>query len=87
MIQGRHYTLRFDARAETPRVIEVKLLKTGSTYTEYAQIGFVYVMPQKTRQQYNFTMSSPTDSHARLTFRCGYFTGDFYLDNVSLISK
>lgn len=84
VIQGKTYTLRFDIYADQTRAIEVKLQKATSPHTNYSRFGYIYVNTQKKSVRLTFTMQSSTDTSAQLVFDCGRFTGELFLDNVSL---
>jgi hypothetical protein len=85
LIGGTNYIFEFDAWAQAPRIIEAKVEKNGSPWTNYGKIGFSYVTPQKKRFRYLFTMQDPSESDARVVVNTGTSVYDVYVDNLSLV--
>ena len=81
------YVLEFEARAEQPRIIEVKVGQNKSPWTDYSKIGFSYVRTRRSRFRYTFIMENASDYNARIVFNMGNHNTDVYLDNVSLTRK
>jgi hypothetical protein len=84
LMRGTDYIFEFDAWAQAPRIIEAKVEKNGSPWTNYGKIGFSYVTPQKKRFRYPFTMQDPSESDARVVLNLGTSPYDVYVDNLSL---
>jgi len=85
--RAEEYVLEFDARADQPRIIEVKVGQNKSPWTDYSKIGFSYVRTRRTRFRYTFIMENASDYDARIVFNMGNHNTDVYLDNVSLIGE
>lgn len=84
LIRGTDYVFEFDAWAQAPRMIEAKVEKNGSPWTNYGKIGYSYVTPQKKRFRYLFTMQDSSESDARVVVNMGTSAYDVYIDNLSL---
>lgn len=84
LLQGKTYTLSFDAYSESGRSINAALNMCTEPFTTYAKKAFS-LTTQKTRYTLTFTMNEQTDNNARVEFDLGLSTADVYLDNVSLI--
>jgi hypothetical protein len=85
LAKGVKYRFEFDAYADASKVIEPKIIRTSSPWTNYSQIGPILVNKVKKHYRYDFTMNSFTDNNAQVAFDCGGSAGSVYLDNVSLI--
>jgi hypothetical protein len=85
--RGEEYVLEFEARADQPRIIEVKVGQNKSPWTDYSKIGFLYLRTRRTRFRYTFVMENASDYDARVVFNMGNHNADVYLDNVSLLRK
>ena len=78
---GKTYTIRFRAKADAQKNIQVMLQKWSSPYTAYwVQDVSVGTSPD-TYGEYTFT-SNVTDPTARLVFNLGGNTTDIYLDEI-----
>jgi hypothetical protein len=93
LVQGETYTLEFDAGAQTPRLIEVKVNKKDvGSYSDYSKMGPVYlnatsqglVMKHFT---HTFVMNSQTDLDGTIEINAGADDKDVYFDNVSLVRQ
>ncbi len=84
LYKNEKYVFEFDAWAETPRAIDVKVEKSTGPFTNYGRIGPTQVTTRKKRYQYKFTMRDNTDVAARIVINCGKDKGDVFVDNVSL---
>ena len=84
LMQGKTYVFEFDARADTPGVLDAIIESTRGVHKNYGKIGSSYVTSRENRFQYSFVMEDPTDTEARITFKCGLMNGDIYVDRVSL---
>jgi hypothetical protein len=85
LIRETNYIFEFDAWAQVPRIIEAKVEKNGSPWTNYGKIGLSYVTPQKKRFRYFVTMRDPSESDARVVVNMGTSPYDVYVDNLSLV--
>jgi len=85
LVQGKEYIFEFDAwSAIQPRLIEAKVGRNDSPWTDYSKIGFLQITPNQTHYSHSFTMEDPYDFNARVEFNLGISSFDVYLDNVSL---
>jgi hypothetical protein len=66
-------------------MIDALVEKKEDPFTNYGKIGPSYITRKKQRFQYAFVMEYPSDTDARVVFRCGEAAGDITIDNVSLI--
>jgi hypothetical protein len=82
--ENKHYLLEFDAYADSPRTIEVGLVKVSAPFDNYSRIGFVYVPETMSSYSYPFEMLHPSDPQAQLVFNCGYEDPAIVFDNISL---
>ena len=85
LLQGKTYVFEFDAYGSTTGIIDAVVEKKEAPNTNYGKIGSSYITKQKQHFRYTFEMEDLTDNDARVIFKCGDFTGDLYLDNVSLV--
>jgi hypothetical protein len=83
LIQGSQYVLAFDAWAAKPRSMEVRVLMNQSPSTSYT-VATPALTVLKQHFAYPFFMQNETDLNARLAFDLGAYSGDVYLDNISL---
>ncbi len=83
--QGYSYRVEFDAYAESPRQIAMKV--SGDADNSWAVYSIEY-HPQLTTEPQHFayfvTMESATDPYARLEFELGLDTTSVYITNVSV---
>jgi hypothetical protein len=84
LIQGNDYIFEFDARADEPRIIEIKVEQDSSTAINYSKIGFSALTPVMTHFEYPFKMEDQTDFNARVVINTGNSNVDVYIDNISL---
>ncbi|MBN1479516.1 hypothetical protein EH223_16480 [candidate division KSB1 bacterium] len=84
LMNNKTYQLEFDAYAESTRPMQVYLGKNSSPFTDYAHISTVALSKNKKHYSYSFKMQHTNDTQAKLSFYCGQFDGDVYLDNISL---
>ena len=85
LVQGKEYIFEFDAwSANLPRLIEAKVARNESPWTDYSKIGPMQITPNPTYYSHSFTMDEPSDFYARVEFNLGISPFDVYLDNVSL---
>jgi hypothetical protein len=84
LIQGNDYIFEFDAWADVPRIIEVKVEQDASSAINYSKIGFSGLTPIMTHFEYPFNMEYQTDFNARVVINTGNSDVDVYIDNISL---
>jgi hypothetical protein len=84
LYQGRRYYFEFQAQATKDRIIEAKIVKDGSPWTNYGKIGPTYIRKREQTYSYEFIMEDNTDLRARIVFNFGTDTADVILDNVML---
>ena len=81
--KGATYLITFDAWADNPNTMEIILAKNSDPYTNYFSIvkSITGVM-----QHFSWTvkMIQSSDPNCRFGFGFGKFTGNVYLDNVSI---
>jgi len=87
LIQGKEYTLEFDAWSAAPRVFEAKVEENTGNGINYSGIQPFTAIPVPTHYSYTFTMNSPTDNDARVAFNGGVLPHDVYVDNVTLVQR
>ncbi len=75
------YTVRFAARTNIPRSIDVSVMKDSDPWTGYKSASF-YITNQW--QEYSFTLTAPIDLNngARLSFHMGKSSGNFWFDDM-----
>ena len=83
LINGTNYTINFDARAESPRTITAFIGENPGN-TKYWQQNNINIGTSMNSYSYNFNMTQPTDSSARLHFGLGGNVNDVWIDNISL---
>lgn len=84
MINGKHYTFEFDARAAANRVMEPRVAQNGGNYIVYSKTGPIVLTNQMTHFKYSFVMTDPTDYSARVVMNCGTSNLTCYFDNISV---
>lgn len=84
LIKGKDYKFEFDAYASIARTLDAKMEQNGGSYTNYSRNGPTIISKVKEHYSIEFTMREPTDYGARVTFNCGLFTGELFIDNVTL---
>jgi hypothetical protein len=87
LTRGEEYVFEFDAWAHRPRIIEAKVMRDRSPWTDYSKIGFSYITPEKSRFRYSFIMEDQSNYNASVVFNMGNSNVDVFVDNVSLIKK
>ena len=83
LLQGTTYLVSFEACADNPTQMDVFLSKNHSDYgAYYSTVKNI----TKVRQKFTWTvkMNSPTDPNCRFGFGVGRFTGNVYVDNMSV---
>jgi hypothetical protein len=93
LVRGETYILEFEAGAEAPRLIEVKVNKKNvGSFWDYSKMGPVFLPTSRqglvmTRFVHTFVMESPTDLEGCIEINLGSDEADVYLDNVSLVRQ
>ncbi|MBN1780013.1 aryl-sulfate sulfotransferase [bacterium] len=87
LVQGRTYTFEFDARADASRIIEPRVAENGGDYTVYSKTTPEGITTRMKHYAYEFTMTDPSDSRARVVLNCGTSDADCYFDNISVSEK
>jgi len=84
LTKDRKYLFEFDGVAAAPRTIAAQVEQDGGSYTNYSKSGTVALTSVMKHFSVAFTMTDPTDLHARITFNCGVSATTVVIDNVSL---
>ena len=84
LIQGRSYLLEFDAYADAGRIIELEVSKNESPWTNYSQMGYIWLTAQKTHHTHQFVMEESSEANARIEIDTGGSNQNVFIDNVSL---
>jgi hypothetical protein len=87
LVSEVEYVFEFDAWANRPRIIEAKVGRDRSPWTDYSKIGFSYITPGKSHFRYSFIMEDQTNYNASVVFNVGNSNVDVFVDNVSLNKK
>jgi hypothetical protein len=85
LIQGLTYTFEFDAWADAPRVVEIKIGKDDFPYTNYSRINYLALSSTPEKFTFTFDMLESTDTNCRVVINAGLDAQDIYIDNLSLI--
>lgn len=84
LIHGQNYLFEFDARADEPRVVEIKIVEGDSPFTNYSRIDKVALTSTLKRFTYIFEMKESTDNNARVVINAGGSDINIFIDNLSL---
>ncbi len=84
LVQGKQYTLRFDARAAWDRTVDVKLETDGTPWTNYGNIDPTSITTTMETYEHTFTINT-TDMNARLVLNLGGNSADVVFDNIQVI--
>ena len=84
LLQAKNYVFEFDAYAGTARGISARIESASSPAINYGRIANTAISTRQKHYKFTFEMKHPTDTAARVVFRCGGEIGDIFLDNVSL---
>jgi len=84
IIKGKKYRFEFDAKADQERTIDMKVEQNGDPYKNYSKTGKVILKPQMRHYSFDFEMTDQSDYKARVSFNCGVYTPDVFIDNVSV---
>lgn len=81
--QGATYLVTFDAKADHPGMMDLSLAKNYDDYSTYLSTTKSIT---GTMQKFSWTvkMTQATDLNCRFCFGFGLFTGNIYLDNISI---
>lgn len=85
LVEGKTYIFEFKAKASSTRIFESKIVRATDPYTNYGEIGDQYVGSSWKEFSFEFVMEERSDLNAEVLFGVGAATGDFYIDNASLI--
>lgn len=83
LIQGNRYRFSFYASHSNSGSISAGVARNAAPWTPYRG-ETVSLTPQMQRFEFDFTMTSPNDTNARIFFDVGINTGVVRIDNVSL---
>ena len=84
LIHDAEYLFEFEARADASRVVDIKLQKNGTPWTNYSHTGTVFLTKDTKSFAYSFIMHDPTDPGARFALDAGLSDIDFSINNVSV---
>ncbi|MFZ4620337.1 MAG: aryl-sulfate sulfotransferase [Bacteroidota bacterium] len=84
LVFGKKYIFEFDAYASAQRMIDVKVEKNSSPWTNYSRTSTILLPAAKKHFTFPFTMQNPTDYRARVSFNCGISNAYVFLSNVVL---
>jgi beta-glucanase (GH16 family) len=82
--RGQTYEVAFDARADQPRELIVKVGKASQHWDNYSGDQVIEIGPAKDRYSFRFQMPQDTDPVARLDFNLGSVAQDVFIDNVTI---
>jgi beta-glucanase (GH16 family) len=86
LVQGESYTVSFDAWADVSKTMDVFLSRNFGDYSAYySTTKSITTTPQTFT--WKVKMLQPTDPGCRFGFGFGQFTGNVYLDNVSIVRE
>lgn len=82
---GSEYVIKFSARANKERTIELNFCMSDAPYTAYSDATEVALTTEMTDYEIEFMMFESTDNNSRFRFRLGKTgEGPVYIDNVKL---
>jgi endoglucanase len=84
LVQGKAYTLRFDARGNAARTIKVNIEYGTETNTVISQNNNFAINEVMTTYSINFTMPDPDVTSGKLKFFLGNNNDTVYLDKIEL---
>lgn len=84
LARGEEYILEFDARADAPKAIGVRIHATNAIDKDVARIGNIAINRRTQQFSFRFFISSSTILDAELSFLLGSDEQDVYLDNIQL---
>lgn len=84
LVNAKEYILELDARADSPRFIDVELERAGIPWTSYSRHGQSYITDQFTHIEHTFIMEEANDLHAKFVISGGEHDIDFEVKNISL---
>jgi beta-glucanase (GH16 family) len=82
--QGKTYLVSFDAWADNPAAIGISFSKNHGDYAYYNENPAIAITTGKATYTWQFTFNAASDNNCRLYFGMGRFTGNVYLDNISM---
>ncbi|MBN1479515.1 aryl-sulfate sulfotransferase [candidate division KSB1 bacterium] len=84
LVQGHTYRFEFDAWADARRVIEAKIAQNNDQWINYSRTTPIEIVRAPQHYTFDFKMTNPGDTQARVVFNCGLSEVNCYIDNVSL---
>ena len=81
---GESYRATFRARATGSRTIQVQVEEDGGDWEKYSDVEVISINTNWREYSFDFTMSDPTDTNARMEFDLGLGWFDVYIDDVRL---
>ncbi|MBN2105355.1 aryl-sulfate sulfotransferase [bacterium] len=81
--QKARYILEFDGYSDQGRSIEARIEKSVYPNTAYGR-QTLRLYPDQKHLSFEFEMKKDTDPEARISFYCGKYIEDIYLDNIML---
>lgn len=84
LVNGAGYVLEFEAWADSPRLIEIKIIRNIGPWTNYSQTSDVYLTEEPKLYSYLFTMEEVSDPLSRLVIYGGTSDVDFEIKDISL---
>ena len=82
MEKGKNYKVSFDACADEPRSIVVRIGIVGNGWAPYSGDQKINITAEMKNYSFTFTMNHPTDEKARLDFNVGLSTASVTINNV-----
>jgi len=84
LMEGKEYIFKFDAYADESRIIEVRIEKEDSPWTNYGKIGLLYLTTKEQHYEFIFRMEAPNDFQARIVFNTGGNDANVHIGNLYL---
>lgn len=82
LVEGKEYTVSFDAWAAATREISAIVGKNEDPWTAYSGDQIISLSTDRQTHTFTFVMNEPTDSSSRLGFDIGGEPSNVYIDNV-----
>jgi hypothetical protein len=84
LVKDDAYVLEFKAWADSPRLIEIKIIRNIGPWTNYSKTSQVYLTEQPKQFSFPFTMENASDPKSRLVIYGGNSDIDFEIMDISL---
>lgn len=88
IVKDRKYRVEFDAKASSDKQIIVNIGQNGGNWTSYSGLQDISLTNEVKHYEFEFTMSSETDSKSRFEFNmgnpAGEWNGDIWLGNINV---